>query len=129
MSVLRARSSTLSSAGSKSAAANGFNLAGRASKSAGRLLAYSGLHLYEEIVLGFPRPWRERDRVRGKGAATSLLIQTKNALVYYRVYVKSVHKGRQQKNSYLRPFVARKRWCSRRGNPCGCPGVGATRAA
>ena len=43
---------------------------------------------------------------------------------YYRVYVKSVHKGRQQKNSYLRPFVARKRWCSRRGNPCGCPGVG-----
>src|SRR5207248_10262101 len=43
---------------------------------------------------------------------------------YYRVYGKSVHKGRQQKNSYLRPFVARKRWCSRRGNPCGCPGVG-----
>src|SRR5881397_2307443 len=42
--------------------------------------AYSGLHLYEEIVLGFPLPLRERDRVRGKGAATSLLIQTKNAL-------------------------------------------------
>src|SRR5437773_3315749 len=41
---------------------------------------YSGLHLYEEIVLGFPPPLRERDRVRGKGAATSLLIQTKNAL-------------------------------------------------
>src|SRR5947208_16081531 len=41
---------------------------------------YSGLHLYEEIVLGFPLPLRERDRVRGKGAATSLLIQTKNAL-------------------------------------------------
>ena len=43
---------------------------------------------------------------------------------YYRVYVKSVHKGRQQKNSYLRPFGAGKRGCSRRGNPCGCPGVG-----
>src|SRR5438034_10169057 len=41
---------------------------------------YSGLHLYEEIVLGFPLPLRERDRVRGKGAATSLLIQTKKAL-------------------------------------------------
>src|SRR6266446_1569078 len=80
MSVLRPRSSTLSSAGSKSAAANGFNLAGWASQSAGRLLAYSGLHLYEEIVLGFPLPLRERDRVRGKGSATSLLIQTKNAL-------------------------------------------------
>ena len=41
---------------------------------------YSGLHLYEEAVLGFPLPLRERDRVRGKGTATSLLIQTKNAL-------------------------------------------------
>src|SRR5947207_12039758 len=80
MSVLRPRSSTLSSAGSKSAAASGLNFAGRASQSADRLLAYSGLHLYEEIVLGFPLPQGERDRVRGKGAATSLLIQTKNAL-------------------------------------------------
>src|SRR5437764_629268 len=26
---------------------------------------YSGLHLYEEAVLGFPLPLRERDRVRG----------------------------------------------------------------
>src|SRR5216117_3830777 len=43
-------------------------------------IGYSGLQLYEEIVLGFPLPLRERDRVRGKGAATSLLIQTKNAL-------------------------------------------------
>src|SRR5947207_6439470 len=42
--------------------------------------AYIGLHLYEEIILGFPLPLRERDRVRGKGAATSLLIQAKNAL-------------------------------------------------
>src|SRR5437773_11099314 len=41
---------------------------------------YSGLQLYEEIIFGFPLPLRERDRVRGKGAATSLLIQTKNAL-------------------------------------------------
>src|SRR5436190_19585124 len=45
------------------------------------LAPYSGLQLYVEIVLGFPLPLRERDRVRGKGTATSLLIQTKNALV------------------------------------------------
>src|SRR5437773_11965303 len=46
---------------------------------------YSGLHLYEEIVFGSPLPLRERDRVRGKGAATSLLIQTKNALINQRL--------------------------------------------
>src|SRR5947207_10284807 len=42
--------------------------------------AYSGLHLYEEAVLGFPLPLRERDRVRGKAGATHLLIQTKSAV-------------------------------------------------
>src|SRR5437773_1786464 len=42
--------------------------------------AYSGLHLYEEAVLGFPLPLRERDRVRGKAVATHLLIQTKSAV-------------------------------------------------
>src|SRR5213078_1320128 len=42
--------------------------------------AYSGLHLYEEAVLGFPLPLRERDRVRGKAVATQLLIQTKSAV-------------------------------------------------
>src|SRR5438874_12723673 len=42
---------------------------------------YSGLHLYEETVLGFPLPLRERDRVRGKVVATHLLIQTKSAVV------------------------------------------------
>src|SRR5947207_7321648 len=41
---------------------------------------YSGLHLYEEAVLGFPLPLRERDRVRGKAVATNLLIQTKSAV-------------------------------------------------
>src|SRR5256885_3458596 len=44
------------------------------------LLCYSGLHLYEEAVLGFPLPLRERDRVRGKAGATHLLIQTKSAV-------------------------------------------------
>src|SRR5947199_8079695 len=44
------------------------------------LLTYSGLHLYEEAVLGFPLPLRERDRVRGKAVATHLLIQTKSAV-------------------------------------------------
>src|SRR5206468_979197 len=44
------------------------------------LLLYSGLHLYEEAVLGFPLPLRERDRVRGKAGATHLLIQTKSAV-------------------------------------------------
>jgi hypothetical protein len=39
------------------------------------------LHLYEELVLGFPLPLRERDRERGKEAAMNLLIQTKNAVV------------------------------------------------
>src|SRR5437762_9726629 len=43
---------------------------------------------------------------------------------YYRVYAKLVHKGRQQKNSYLQPLVARKRWSSRRGNPMWLPGGG-----
>src|SRR5438034_11513769 len=42
---------------------------------------YSGLHLYEEAVLGFPLPLRERDRVRGKAVATNLLIQTKSAVM------------------------------------------------
>ena len=42
--------------------------------------AYSGLHLYEEAVLGFPLPLRERDRVRGKAVATNLFIQTKSAV-------------------------------------------------
>ena len=46
------------------------------------LLLYSGLHLYEEAVLGFPLPLRERDRVRGKAGATHLLIQTKSAVVW-----------------------------------------------
>src|SRR5204863_1555575 len=41
---------------------------------------YSGLHLYEEAVLGFPLPLRERDRVRGKAVATNLRIQTKSAV-------------------------------------------------
>src|SRR5439155_21564130 len=44
-------------------------------------ILYSGLHLYEEAVLGFPLPLRERDRVRGKAVATHLLIQTKSAVV------------------------------------------------
>src|SRR2546423_10882035 len=44
------------------------------------VLSYSGLHLYEEAVLGFPLPLRERDRVRGKAVATHLLIQTKSAV-------------------------------------------------
>jgi hypothetical protein len=35
---------------------------------------------YEEVVLGSPLPLWERDRVRGKGATTDLLIQTKNAV-------------------------------------------------
>src|SRR5207247_503893 len=43
-------------------------------------MLYSGLHLYEEAVLGFPLPLRERDRVRGKAVATNLLIQTKSAV-------------------------------------------------
>src|SRR5439155_26485579 len=42
---------------------------------------YSGLHLYEEAVLGFPLPLRERDRVRGKAVATNLLSQTKSAVM------------------------------------------------
>ena len=62
-------------------------------------------------------------RVRLRTVSLPRLFGARSA-PYYRVYGKSVHKGRQQKNSYLRPFVARKRWCSRRGNPCGCPGVG-----
>src|SRR5881628_483788 len=69
----------------------------------------------------------ERGGRKGRRAHTEPLIRlpgTAAGARYYRVYVKSVHKGRQQKNSYLRSFVARKRWCSRRGNPCGCPGVG-----
>src|SRR5436190_23646345 len=41
---------------------------------------YGGLHLYEEAVLGFPLPLRERDRVRGKAVTTNLLIQTKSAV-------------------------------------------------
>ena len=36
--------------------------------------------MHEEAVLGFPLPLRERDRVRGKGVATNLLIQTKSAV-------------------------------------------------
>src|SRR5438477_12541832 len=43
---------------------------------------------------------------------------------YYRVYVKSVHRRRKQKNSYLRLLRARKRWSSRRGNPMWLPGGG-----
>ena len=43
---------------------------------------------------------------------------------YCRVYAKLVHKGRQQKNPYLQPLVARKRWSSRRGNPMWLPGGG-----
>ena len=46
----------------------------------GGRVPYSGLHLYEEAVLGFPLPLRERDRVRGKAVATNLLIQTKSAV-------------------------------------------------
>jgi hypothetical protein len=48
--------------------------------------AYSGCHLYEEVVLGFPLPLRERDRVRGKVKATNLLIQTKSAVIVCSVY-------------------------------------------
>jgi hypothetical protein len=43
-------------------------------------LAYSGLHLHEEVVFGFPLPLWERDRVRGKATATNLLIQAKSAV-------------------------------------------------
>src|SRR5262245_63623986 len=35
---------------------------------------------YEEVDFGSPLPLRERDRVRGKGTATRLLIQTKTAV-------------------------------------------------
>jgi hypothetical protein len=41
--------------------------------------------LYEEVFPGPPLPLRERDRVRGKRAATSLLIQTKNAVNHTRL--------------------------------------------
>ena len=41
---------------------------------------YSSLHLYEEVILGFPLPLWERDRVRGKVTVTSLFIQTKSAV-------------------------------------------------
>ena len=41
---------------------------------------YSGLHLHEEVVFGFPLPLRERDRVRGKGTVTNLFIQAKSAV-------------------------------------------------
>src|SRR5437762_13179759 len=69
----------------------------------------------------------ERGGRKGRRAHTEPLIRlpgTAAGARDYRVYGTSVHKGRQQKNSDLRPFVARKRWCSCRGNPCGCPGVG-----
>jgi hypothetical protein len=36
--------------------------------------------LYEEVVLESPLPLWERDRVRGKVATTSLLIQAKSAV-------------------------------------------------
>jgi hypothetical protein len=39
--------------------------------------------LYEEEILGFPLPLRERDRVRGKIAGTSLSIQTKNVGIFF----------------------------------------------
>jgi hypothetical protein len=39
---------------------------------------HGSVHLCEEVILGFPLPLWERDRVRGKVAATSLFNQTKN---------------------------------------------------
>jgi hypothetical protein len=39
---------------------------------------YGGLQLYEEVILGFPLPVWERDRVRGKVAAKDLLVQPKS---------------------------------------------------
>jgi hypothetical protein len=36
--------------------------------------------LYEEVVLGFPLPVWERDRVRGKVVAPNLLTQMKSAV-------------------------------------------------
>src|SRR5207248_4135247 len=54
---------------------------------------YSGLHLYEEAVLGFPLPLRERDRVRGKAGATHLLIQTKSAVDRIRLRLPAVAAG------------------------------------
>ena len=38
------------------------------------------MQLCEEVVLGFPLPVWERDRVRGKVAATNLLTQMKSAV-------------------------------------------------
>src|SRR5207249_4332245 len=60
-------------------------------------MLYSGLHLYEEAVLGFPLPLRERDRVRGKAVATNLLIQTKSAV--------DAHKGGVMHYGVVLPHV------------------------
>src|SRR5439155_22294381 len=40
---------------------------------------------------------------------------------YCCVCVKLMHRRRKQKNSHLRPLVARKRWSSRRGTPMWVP--------
>jgi hypothetical protein len=39
--------------------------------------------LYAGGILEFPFPLRERDRVRGKEAGTSLFVQTKSAVVCF----------------------------------------------
>jgi hypothetical protein len=45
--------------------------------------------LHEEIILGFPLPLRERDRVRVKVGETSLLTQTKSAVNLDKVKVEA----------------------------------------
>src|SRR5947199_4389528 len=60
------------------------------------LVVYSGLHLYEEAILGFPLPLRERDRVRGKAVATNLLIQTKSAVLWGSCYCTVVLSGKSK---------------------------------
>ena len=67
------------------------------------LLLYSGLHLYEEAVLGFPLPLRERDRVRGKAVATHLLIQTKSAVVWLANALKLGSFWESAASSWFRP--------------------------
>jgi hypothetical protein len=46
------------------------------------MIAYSDLHLYEEIVFGSPLPLREGGRVRGSEEKVYLLSQTKIAIGY-----------------------------------------------
>ena len=65
---------------------------------------YSGLHLYEEAVLGFPLPLREKDRVRGKAVATNLLIQTKSAVRLSERIVGSRGRERERGENHLQVY-------------------------